>query len=343
MRVRPDVPLVALPGRNHPTVQRACWAVPGHVASRAAAALSHVDTLVDAAHDADARNLRALAPRTGWALRGLAKACVTVGGTPVPEELIARRAIHEYFGVRHSDDMSSSAIGLYAATMCAWCVEDLASVALDASEVLAEVEAIRTVVATLASAPITETVPNTRQARFERLLGWRPDGGAWHRWIVAHHLYLLLNLLAASSIRAGELETALVQVRGMTATMLHSAALPGRLYQDVIRPTMRPPYCDPPLTGGAFLEHHAYRAALDGLLCPPQAQPTEWHRQRANLLLADLNDVERHAGMAYALVGGDPSLVQTDPDASAVADLFEMRARRVERYRPFLRPGQVSV
>jgi hypothetical protein len=341
MRVRPDVPLVVLPGRIHPVVQAACWAVPGHVASRAAAALSHVDMLVDAARDADGRSLRELAPRTGWALRGLAKACVAVGGTPVGEELIARRAIHEYFGVRHSDDMSSAAVGLYAAVMCAWCVEDLASVALDASEVLAEVSAIRTVVAVLASAPIVEAAQNTRQARFERLVEWRPDGGAWHRWIVAHHLYLLLNLLAASSIRAGELDTALVQVRGMTATMLHSAALPGRWYQDVIRPTMRPPYCDPPLTGGAFLEHHAYRAALDGLLAtdPPSEA---FNRGRAALLAADLNDVERHAGMAYALVGGDPSLVQTDPDASAVADLFGMRTRRVERYAPFLRPGWVK-
>jgi hypothetical protein len=128
--------------------------------------------------------------------------------------------------------------------------------------------------------------------------------------------------------------------------MIHSAVLPGRLYLDEIRPSMAPPYLPKPLTGGMFTEHRAYHRRLAALLAAVDEPYATLHRHqprlaaaRSDLLDADVCDLERHVSMGETLVRDDQSLVQTDTTDNAVAELRRMRARRVDRYRPFLRFG----
>jgi hypothetical protein len=270
--------------------------------------------------------------------------------------------------------MSSGSAALYAVCVFRWCLADLAYAALDANDVLAELLACRAVITDIAHAPrwYEPVEEHTPDDELTYLLGYLPDGNPWDRWVVAHHGYLLCNLLAADGIRwalqntvnrrmyAGavtHLRRATIQVHGLTATMIHSAVLPGRLYVDEIRPSMAPPHLPKPLTGAMFTEHRLYYRRIRELLAALGGEPyaTLVRRQpdlaaaRSDLLYADLMDITRHITMGELLLrgedalGGDRSLVQqTGSKDSAIAELGRMRNALLGRYRPFLQHGAAA-
>jgi hypothetical protein len=160
------------------------------------------------------------------------------------------------------------------------------------------------------------------------------------------HLHEALRALerGATARAARYLSAAAGHVRGFTAAMMHSAALPARYYTERVRHTMAPPAAPMNLTGRLQPEHKTYRAALDVLLDAlpqPYAELAEGYPElaaaRTALLDADLIDIERHVCVAGALVGGDHSLVQPDGgEENAVAILRLMRHLRAARYCPLV-------
>ena len=355
-RVARQVPLAVLPGVQqsiHP------WRCPRSAELAATLALVAFDRVIAAAESADRRDLDDALPVGVAALGTLAKALAPEGAVVLGEQVPPGKLIHAYFGVRHHDDLPRASVAFHAVLVARWCIAELQFAALDANDVLAELLAWRTVIAALAETPLHTDGPSGASVPFE-LLEYLPDGNPWDRWVVAHHGYLLLNMLAAASVGSAvdcitsalpaaaepHLRNAAVQVRGITATMIHSAALPGRLYLDEIRPSMAPPGVPKPLTGGAFFEHHHYHRQIRRLLdltgpydrfalCFPALAAL-----RDDLLDSDIVDLERHITMGYTLVRDDRSLVQQagDKDA-AVPELRRMRDQRVREYAPYMRFG----
>jgi hypothetical protein len=190
---------------------------------------------------------------------------------------------------------------------------------------------------------------------------FEPTGDLLDRWFLAHHTYFLLNVHAAdeldravAQVRAGSsgraavtLERVAVLVRGFTAGMVHSGAMPARFYRDVVRPTMAPPAVPMNLTGVMQLEHRRYRSALGRLL---EAVPDPFDElterdpalaaARDAVLEADLLDLERHVLVAAMLVGDDRSLVQKQATTrNATSALREMRHVRGAAYSRLIRFG----
>lgn len=368
-RVTPHVPLVVLPGTLYPVTP---WDLTRPSRLAAQHSMPALDQLVDAARNPDRRALPTRIPDAVDALGELAEHLAVWEPPALASAIAPGKHIHRYFGVRHSDVMSSGAAALYAVCVIRWCVAELEFAALEANHVLAELEACRRIVSQMAYAPrhreASDPTPPDPETR--ALLDYLPAGSPWDRWTVAHHGYLLCNLVAADLIRRAVLqlrhrrsygtavdllEAATVQIRGLTAMMLHSAVLPGRLYRDEIRPTMSPgafTALPKPLTGNAFTEHHTYRRRLGELLAALEGEPYDTLSRRvcrvadarAGVVAADLRDLEHHIVMGDELLGGrddEPSLVQADGD-SAVAELRRLRAVRVEQLRPFLRAGDLQ-
>ncbi|MEV0391706.1 hypothetical protein [Polymorphospora rubra] len=190
---------------------------------------------------------------------------------------------------------------------------------------------------------------------------YRPDGDWMDRWFLVHHYYFVLNVYAAALIhraveqaRAGAdgpaaaaLADAAVLIRGFTAAMIHSGAMPAKYYQDVVRPTMSPPHVSINLTGVMQIEHRRYRAAVEKLITAvpePYADlmltRPELADARDEVLEADLLDLERHITLAAVLVGGERSLVQPGTTTqNATSTLRKMRHMRAANYCPLMQFG----
>ncbi|MEV7230528.1 hypothetical protein AB0M79_26430 [Polymorphospora sp. NPDC051019] len=195
----------------------------------------------------------------------------------------------------------------------------------------------------------------------ESAAAYRPDGDWMDRWFLVHHYYFVLNVYAAALIhravehtRAGAdgpaaaaLADAAVLIRGFTAAMIHSGAMPAKYYQDVVRPTMSPPYVPINLTGVMQIEHRRYRAAVEELITAvpePYADlmltRPELADARDEVLEADLLDLERHITLAAVLVGGERSLVQPGTTTqNATSTLRKMRHMRAANYCPLMQFG----
>jgi len=367
-RVAPQIPLVLLPGTG---TRITPWTVTRP--SRLAAMGAHraLDRVVAAAAHPDRRVLGGHLPAAVTALGHLAATLARHEPLTPAADGDPTKLIHRYFGVRHSNTATSGCLALHATAVIRWCLADLEFAALDAADVLAEVAACHQVIADIAQAPRFREASRAHRPDLDAAAGlaeYLPDGDSWARWVVAHHGYLFANLLAAEEIDRAtailggprryyggaieHLRRAAVQVRGLTAMMIHSAVLPGSLYVDEIRPTMEPgAITDLPtaLTGGMFVEHHHYRRRLAELLetLPQPYDELVVHHPdlaaaRSDLLNRDLDDLERHITMGTTLLlaeTDEKSLVQR-PGKSAVGELRKMRSRRVADYRPFLATGR---
>lgn len=166
------------------------------------------------------------------------------------------------------------------------------------------------------------------------------------RWLLGHHLYALANRRAAGLIRSATalitvdpptaavaLSDAAAEVAALTAAMGLAAAMTAMEYGQLVRWTMSPPTVAEELTGAMNLDHRAYRASLTHLLTVVAGRPSnpQVRRGLAQLLNADLYDLERHIELTYRLVGIGPALDQND-HASAVAVLRAMYFERSSRY-----------
>jgi hypothetical protein len=357
-RVAPQVPLALLPGTGCRVLP---WRCPESARPGAGDALTAFDTLITAAGSPDRRDLTPALPAAVAALGELAAALAPEGAVVLAEQLPHSKLIHQYFGVRHCDDLPRAAVGFHAVLIARWCVAELEYAALDTNDILAALHAWRLVLAGLTEGPLTTGGPADAVAP-PSLLAYLPPGDQWARWIVAHHGYLLANMLAAAEIDAAidcitaalplgaekHLRNAAVYVRALTALMLHSAALPDRTYLDEIRPSMILPTKPrpTPLTGGSFFEHHRYRHQLGRLLRvtgPYEGFALRFPvlaELRDRLLDADLMDLYAHIRMGYTLVLDDRSLVQQLGNKdSAVAELTRMLLDRLTEFAPYRRLG----
>lgn len=354
-RAFPRVPLVVLIDDPSAEVMPATMPPPARAAAgRAVAALGELYGLTSRAgnrHDglADGFTL------TVVACCDLASELVHSTPPVAAEELVTRLPIHEYFGVRQAG-LSPQQAAAHAASVVYRGLADLRYPLVDINDVAAEIAAMRLVLADLIALPTPDedAVPPPRHPE----PGYQPSGEGLERWIVAHHVYFLFNLRAAAEVHAAiraarradnqaaaeHMTQATHYVRGFSAAMAHSTAMPAAYYAEHVRHTMGPPHTPVNLTGGMQPQHKAFRTALRRLL---EALPEE-HGElatrdrglataRAALLDADLIDIERHAHIADRLVGSDHSLVQReDGDENAVSMLRTMRHLRAARYAPLM-------
>lgn len=349
------VPVLVLPRPLHPAPPR----LPGPVCglwSALESALDRLRTEVAAYRPTGHRDrCFAAATRAAAALTAQLRA---VADVPAADALPPPVPVHsEYFRVRHLAMTPAQQAGQAVAAVYR-AVADLRHTMLDVNDVVAELDAALLMLHWYrpepASGALTAGGPGP---------GPEPRGDLMDRWFVAHHFYFLLNVHAAEELEHAaalvrgtgdggpELPAALrrtaVLVRGFTAAMLHSCALPAAFYQHVVRPTMSPPQVPIGLTGVMQVEHRRYRAALDGLL---EALPAgfaelvdrrpELAAARNELLEADLLDLERHVTVAAVLVGTDRSLVQRATTVqNATSTLRKMRHRRARGYRDLMQFG----
>jgi hypothetical protein len=357
-RAFPRVPLVVL--TNDPSAE----ATPATVApsaraaaGRAVTALGDLHGLVSQVGSRHDRLADGFA-RTVEACRDLAGELAQSTHPVAVEELPARLPIHEYFGVRQAV-LSPQQAAANAATVVYRGLADLRYPLVDINDMAAEIAAMRLALADLIALPAPDeaAAAPTRHPEAE----YQPSGEGLERWIVAHHVYFLFNLRAAAEVHAairalrradgqaaaGHMAQATHYVRGFSAAMAHSAAMPAAYYAEHVRHTMGPPHATVSLTGGMQPQHKAFRSALRRLL---EALPDE-HGElalrdrrlattRAALLDADLIDIERHAHVADKLVGSDHSLVQReDGKENAVSMLRTMRHLRAAKYAPLMPYG----
>lgn len=270
----------------------------------------------------------------------------------------ATTPIRLYFGVRWAT-MSAAQVAAAEAAVLARGLADLWAAPIDVNDLIAEIEAARTLLADFVKG---SEQPEDRPGRSTSPSPADPSvtGTGLGRWIIGHQVYFVFNIRAAAAVHqalkalnqdraaaaAGYLVAAAGYVRGFTAAMGHAGAIPGVRYRRQIRPTMAPPDTTVPLTGRMHKEHRGFRTAINQLLgVLPDSYPTLAARQpalaqaREALLEADLLDLERHTMIAASLVGEDRSLVQRREYDNAVATLREMRTARAARYCPLIRFG----
>jgi hypothetical protein len=181
------------------------------------------------------------------------------------------------------------------------------------------------------------------------------------RWIVGHHVHVLLNVYATIALqeaiallRAGpvhpatrKLATVTTYVEGFAPARAHAAALPSEFYNTVVRSTMVPTVVPVSLSGKMHVEYQLYRARVDELLevlresVDDLALPEpELAFAREELLEADLIEAERHVCLVEPVVGNARSLIQPPRSSeNAVAVLRRMRHKRAAQFEPFLRFG----
>ncbi|MFV2086262.1 hypothetical protein [Micromonospora sp. LOL_021] len=295
--------------------------------------------------------------RTQELMDALGRQLAASAGYPNAKALPPPVQVHsDYFRVRHAplsaEQQAAQAIANVYRTLA-----DLRYARLEINDVLAELASMRTVLERLR--PQASEVAQVATASNE---AWFVPTGDWlDRWFLVHHFYFLLNVHAKDELRAAaraatqgssreaatRLSLAASYIRGFTAAMIHSGAMPARYYREVVRPTMAPPFVEISLSGVMQVEHRRYRAALDEVLQAlpqPFAQLSATDRllaaARDEVLEADLLDLERHVTIAAVLVDGDRSLVQPGTTAqNSTSTLRKMRHLRAARYCPLMQFG----
>jgi hypothetical protein len=307
--------------------------------------------------------LRAAARATAGLVRCLRSEAEPVEG----EQLPTRSHVQLYFRVR-TTALSGAQAALHAALVIESALTDLRNAPLAGSDIARETAGLRQVVVDLAgsqgqaapgvggdgdgsgSGDGIEAVPASSQRQV-----WLA------RWIVGHHVHVLLNVYATIALqdaiallRAGErpraaqkLATVATYVRGFAPARAHAATLPSDFYNVVVRPTMVPTVVAAPLSGKMHLEYQLYRKRVDELLeiLPEPVNELalgepELAFAREELLDADLIEAERHVCLVEPVVGNERSLIQAPRSSeNAVAVLRRMRHRRAAQFEPYMRFG----
>jgi hypothetical protein len=353
-RAAPQVPLVALP--DSPSLPAHETGFMGEIGS-AINSLSNLKVALQLAVSRGAQIDEALNNAVD-SMRHLA--AVTASALPAVSTEAPAIPVHKYFGVV-ARPLTTHEHFAQTTTIFFRVLADLRDALLDINEIYAELAAIEAILKRIHE-PLPFEVGQTQAGSSVRQ--YEPSGDGLERWIVVHHAYFLMNVHAASCVNqaariaesdqalaASLLEEASVYVRGFSAAMMHSAAVPSSYYGDVIRPTMHPPAVPVVLTGTMQPEHASYRAALETFLhaCgEPFLELVQKNRAlalaRDHLLDADLLDIEKHTCVASALVGNEHSLIQNeDSPGNAVSALRRMRHERAARYCPLMRFGDAAV
>ena len=297
----------------------------------------------------------------GRATAGLVR-CLARDADPVDGELLPTRShVQGYFRVR-TTALTAPQAALHAALVIESAIADLRNAPLAGSDIARETAAMRQVVVDLAGSegePGFEIDHDDGQIEVVPAASQRQ---VWlSRWIVGHHVHVLLNVYATIALqeaiallRAGEthlathkLATVTTYVKGFAPARAHAATLPSDFYNVVVRPTMVPTVVPVPLSGKMHVEYQLYRKRVDELLeVLPEpvnelALPApELAFAREELLEADLIEAERHVCLVEPVVGNERSLIQPPRSSeNAVAVLRRMRHKRAAQFEPFLRFG----
>lgn len=302
------------------------------------------------------------------ALRGAARAtadlvrCLSRDADPVDGDALPTRShVQGYFRVR-TTALSAAQAALHAALVIESALADLRNAPLAGSDLARETTAMRQVVVDLAGSEGEQVVVADPDDGQIEAVPESSQREVWlSRWIVGHHVHVLLNVYATIALqeaiallRAGrtheathKLTTVTTYVKGFAPSRAHAATLPSDFYNVVVRPTMVPTVVQVPLSGKMHVEYQLYRKRVDELL---QVLPEpvndlalpepELAFAREELLDADLIEAERHVCLVEPVVGNERSLIQPPRSSeNAVAVLRRMRHRRAAQYEPFLRFG----
>ena len=288
--------------------------------------------------------------------------CLAQDADPIDGEVLATRShVQGYFRVR-TTALTAPQAALHAALVIVSAIADLRNAPLAGSDIARETAAMRQVVVDLAGSegePGAEIDSDDGQIEVVPAASQRQ---VWlSRWIVGHHVHVLLNVYATIALqeaiallRAGEthlathkLATVTTYVKGFAPARAHAATMPSDFYNVVVRPTMVPTVVPVPLSGKMHVEYQLYRKRVDELLeVLPEpvnelALPEpELAFAREELLEADLIEAERHVCLVEPVVGNERSLIQPPRSSeNAVAVLRRMRHKRAAQYEPFLRFG----
>ncbi len=295
------------------------------------------------------------------ATAGLAR-CLARAADPVDGEMLPTRShVQGYFRVR-TTALTAPQAALHAALVIESALVDLRNAPLAGSDLARETAAMRQVVVDLAGSEGEHAVEvDADDGEIEAVPEWSQRQVWLSRWIVGHHVHVLLNVYATIALqeaiallRAGKTHLATLKlgavttyVTGFAPARAHAATLPSDFYNVVVRPTMVPTVVPAPLSGKMHLEYQLYRKRVDELLeVLPQpvnelALPEpELAFAREELLEADLIEAERHVCLVEPVVGNERSLIQPPRSSeNAVAVLRRMRHKRAAQFEPFLRFG----
>jgi hypothetical protein len=303
--------------------------------------------------------LRVAARETGALVRCLSRDADPVDG----EQLPTRSHVQGYFRVR-TTALTAAQAALHAGLVIESAIADLRNAPLAGSDLARETAAMRQVVVDLAGSEGDEhavEIGDDADGRIEAVPASAQRQVWLSRWIIGHHVHVLLNVYATIALqeaiallRAGDthratrkLATVTTYVQGFAPARAHAATLPSDFYNVVVRPTMVPTVVAVPLSGKMHVEYQLYRKRVDELLdVLPEpvnelALPEpELAFAREELLEADLIEAERHVCLVEPVVGNERSLIQAPRSSeNAVAVLRRMRHRRAAQYEPFLRFG----
>lgn len=266
---------------------------------------------------------------------------------------------HDYFGIRTAP-LDDAYLVREVTTIVARALTDLRRSRVHLTDQAAAVLAVIHLFRGL-NPPDGAPAPAPAAAPVERPTPYRPGTDELTKWIIIHQFHFILDLAAADAVSralaavaegrrevaCATLYEAAVFVRGFTAAMMLSGDMSAPCYGTMVRPTMQPPAVPVALTGRTLPEHRAHRKAMRRLVrefATPFTELVETDPElafaRDSLLEADLQDIERHALIAAALVDQDSSIIRNDPSAeSAVAVLRMMRHTRAIDYCPLMRFG----
>jgi hypothetical protein len=287
--------------------------------------------------------------------------CLSLDADPVDGEALPTRShVQGYFRVR-TTTLTAAQAALHAALVIASAIADLRNAPLAGSDLARETAAMRQVVVDLAGSEGEQTVETDHDGQIEAVPASSQRQVWLSRWIIGHHVHVLLNVYATIALqeaitllRAGQthlathkLATVTTYVKGFAPARAHAATLPSDFYNIVVRPTMVPTVVPVPLSGKMHVEYQLYRKGVDELLeVLPEpvnelALPEpELAFAREELLDADLIEAERHVCLVEPVVGNERSLIQAPRSSeNAVAVLRRMRHKRAADYEPFLRFG----
>ena len=288
--------------------------------------------------------------------------CLAQDADPVDGELLPTRShVQGYFRVR-TTALSAPQAALHAALVIESAIADLRNAPLAGSDIARETAAMRQVVVDLAGSEGEQGAElDGDDGRIDAVPAASQRQLWLSRWIVGHHVHVLLNVYATIALqeaiallRAGEthlathkLATVTTYVQGFAPARAHAATLPSDFYNVVVRPTMVPTVVPVPLSGKMHVEYQLYRKRVDELLeVLPEpvnelALPEpELAFAREELLEADLIEAERHVCLVEPVVGNERSLIQPPRSSeNAVAVLRRMRHKRAAQFEPFLRFG----
>ena len=229
-----------------------------------------------AARPSATRRLRAAARETAGLVRCLARDADPVDG----ERLPTRSHVQGYFRVR-TTALTAAQAALHAALVIESAIADLRNAPLAGSDIARETAAMRQVVVDLAGSDGEQAVEIDDDDGQIEVVTPASQREVWlSRWIVGHHVHVLLNVYATIALqeaiallRAGEshratrkLATVTTYVKGFAPARAHAATLPSDFYNVVVRPTMVPTVVPVPLSGKMHVEYQLYRKRVDELL-----------------------------------------------------------------------------